>query len=43
MPAYDKLEEGGLDALMAYLGALRELDSVGSIVEPPPARPKPGD
>jgi cbb3-type cytochrome oxidase cytochrome c subunit len=43
MPAYDKLEEGELDALMAYLGALRELDSVGSIVEPPPARPNTGD
>ena len=35
MPAYDKLEEGELDALVTYLGALRELDSGGRIVEPP--------
>ena len=43
MPAYDKLEEGELDALVTYLGALRELDSGGRIVEPPPARTKTGD
>ena len=43
MPAYDKLEEGELDALVTYLGALRKLDSGGSIVEPPPIRPNTGD
>ena len=35
MPAYDKLEEGELDALASYLGALRELDSGGRVIEPP--------
>ena len=35
MPAYDKLEEGELDALANYLGALREVDSDGRLVEPP--------
>ena len=43
MPAYDKLEEGELDALVTYLSALRELDSGASIVEPPPTRPNAGD
>ncbi len=41
MPAYDKLEEGELDALVIYLGALRELDAGGHIMEPP--RPNAGD
>ena len=36
MPAYDKLEESELDALVTYLGALRELDAGGRIMEPPP-------
>ena len=35
MPAYDTLEAGELDALVSYLGALRELDSEGRIIEPP--------
>lgn len=35
MPAYDTLEAGELDALANYLGALRELDSGGRIIEPP--------
>ena len=38
MPAYDHLEEGELEALAIYLGALRELrelDEDGRIVEPP--------
>lgn len=35
MPAYDTLEAGELDALVAYLGALRELDSGGRFIEPP--------
>ena len=35
MPAYDTLEAGELDALVSYLGALRELDSNGRIIEPP--------
>jgi len=34
MPAYDTLEPGELDALANYLGALRELDSDGRIIEP---------
>ena len=35
MPAYDTLEAGELDALAHYLGALRELDADGRIIEPP--------
>ena len=35
MPAYDALEAGELDALVSYLGALRELGSDGRIIEPP--------
>ena len=35
MPAYDTLEPGELDALTYYLGALRELDTDGRIIEPP--------
>ena len=42
MPAYDKLEEGELDALAAYLGALRELDAGGRIMEPPSTGPDAG-
>ena len=34
MPSYDTLEEGELDALTNYLGALRELDSNGRFIEP---------
>ena len=34
MPAYDTLEAGELDALVAYLGALRELDADGRIIDP---------
>lgn len=34
MPAYDKLNEGELDALTSYLGALREVDSDGRFIEP---------
>ncbi len=37
MPAYDRLEEGELDALAGYLGALRELDAGGRFIEPPPS------
>ena len=37
MPAYDTLEAGELDALVSYLGALRELDSDGRTIEPPRA------
>ena len=43
MPAYDTLEAGELDALAYYLGALRELDSDGRIIEPPRAGPDAGD
>jgi len=43
MPAYDKLEEGELDALVTYLVALRELDAGGRIMEPPSSRPNAGD
>ena len=35
MPAYDTLASDELDALAHYLGALRELDSDGRIIEPP--------
>ena len=35
MPAYDRLEAGELDALVNYLGALRELDSAGRMLDPP--------
>ena len=35
MPAYDTLDAGELDALVSYLGALRELGSDGRIIEPP--------
>ena len=34
MPAYDTLEAGELDTLVAYLGALRELDADGRIIDP---------
>ena len=40
MPAYDHLEEGDLEALAIYLGALRELDAGGRIMEPPRSRPE---
>ena len=43
MPAYDKLEESELDALVTYLVALRELDAGGRIMEPPSSRPNAGD
>ena len=43
MPAYDKLKEGELDALVNYLVALRELDADGRIMEPPSSRPNAGD
>ena len=43
MPAYDKLKTSELDALVAYLGALREVDSGGRVVEPPRSRPDTGD
>ena len=36
MPAFDSLKAGELDALVSYLGALRELDAGGGIVEPEP-------
>ena len=35
MPAYDTLKPSELEALANYLGALRELDSDGRIIEPP--------
>ena len=35
MPAYDTLEADELDALVAYLGALRELDADGRVIDPP--------
>ena len=41
MPAYDTLGEGELDALVSYLGALRELDPDGRIIEPPRSRKGP--
>ena len=40
MPAYDHLEEDDLEALAIYLGALRELDAGGRIMEPPRSRPE---
>ena len=43
MPAYDKLEEGDLDALVTYLVALRELDAGGRIMEPRSFPPNAGD
>ena len=39
MPAYDKLEDRELDALVTYLGALRKVDAAGRIMEPPSTRP----
>ncbi len=35
MPAYDQLSPGELMALVDYLGALRELDGQGEVVDPP--------
>ena len=35
MPAYDTLDAGELDALAAYLGALRALDAGGRAIDPP--------
>lgn len=43
MPGYDHLEEGELEALAAYLGALRKLDAGGGIMEPPRSRPNAGN
>ena len=43
MPAYDKLEVDELDALVTYLGALRELDEGGRIMDPSRSRPSSGD
>ena len=43
MPAYDTLDEGELDALVTYLGALRELDAEGRVMVPPRAPPGVGD
>ena len=43
MPAYDELEEGELDAVTAYLGALRELGAGGRVMEPPRTRRSAGD
>ena len=43
MPAYDKLAEDELEALVSYLGALRELDAQGRIIEPDPFRSNAGD
>ena len=43
MPAYDTLEAGELDALAYYLGALRELDSDGRIINPPLSGADAGD
>ena len=34
MPAYDTVDAGELDALVSYLGALRELDAEGGFIEP---------
>lgn len=35
MPAYGGLDDAELDALVSYLGGLREVDSDGRVVEPP--------
>ena len=43
MPAYDKLDEDELEALVNYLGAMRELDAQGRIIEPNHSRPNAGD
>ena len=43
MPAYDTLEPDELDALAYYLGALRELDTDGRIIEPDRTGPDAGD
>ena len=42
MPAYDTLEADELDALVAYLEALRELDADGRVIDPPPPGRPPG-
>ena len=39
MPAYGTLEAGELDALVSYLGALRELDAEGGFIKPDHSRP----
>ena len=39
MPAYDTLEAGELDALVSYLGALREFDAEGGFIKPEQIRP----
>ena len=39
MPAYDTLEAGELDALVSYLGALREFDAEGGFIKPEQFRP----
>ena len=43
MPGYEHLEEGELEALATYLGALRKLDAGGAIMEPPRSRPNAGN
>ena len=43
MPAYGTLEAGELDALVSYLGALREIDADGRIIEPPRSEKRTGD
>lgn len=42
MPAYDTLEAGEMEALASYLGALRELDAEGEIIQPDRSRPDAG-
>ena len=43
MPAFDALEAGELDALVNYLGALRELDAEGGIIESDQSRSNAGN
>ena len=38
MPPVDTLDAGELEALVSYLGALRELDAEGRIIDPPAVR-----